>query len=49
MAMKVLVILSEGSAVPVRSELMQILRCAQNDRLSGEAKARFLVASGFSE
>ena len=22
---------SEGSAVPVRGELMQILRCAQND------------------
>jgi len=27
---------SEGSAVPVRGELMHILRFAQNDRLSGE-------------
>jgi hypothetical protein len=25
----------EGPAVPVRGELIQIVRCAQNDRLSG--------------
>ena len=32
---------SEGSAVPVRGELMQILRFAQNDRLpSGESVIR---------
>ena len=30
---------SEGPAVPDRNGLMQILRCAQNDRLSGEGEA----------
>jgi len=29
---------SEGSAGPVQNGLMQILRCAQNDRLSGAAR-----------
>ena len=31
---------SEGSVVPFRGELMQIIRFAQNDRLSGELKLR---------
>jgi len=32
---------SEGSAVPDRGELMQILRFAQTHRLSGESVAAF--------
>ena len=37
---------SEGSAVPVRNELMQILRSTQNDRLSGESNFPSLDKEG---
>jgi hypothetical protein len=36
---------SEGSAVPARVELMQILRFAQNDRLSKERIAIISLAA----
>jgi len=49
--MKVTVILSEAKDLQFRSGgQMQILRCAQNDRLSGEPQAtRNLAVPSFSE